>query len=63
MPSHKGGQPPLDPQHPSVSVHVRVPGPQYDALYHQASVARVTVPELIRRLLARPEPPADDEDA
>jgi hypothetical protein len=50
------GRPPLQRGDPSVSVHIRVPGSQYDRLEQQAHAARVGIPELIRRRLA------DDDD-
>jgi hypothetical protein len=42
-------RPPLDPQHPSTSVHLRLPAPQYDDTYHRAQSAGVSVPEQLRR--------------
>jgi hypothetical protein len=45
----RGGRPPLDPDDPSVDVHVRLPSKQYDAVYRLAQHARVTVPEMFRR--------------
>jgi hypothetical protein len=62
MSARKGGQPPLDPAAPSVSVHVRVTSPQYDRLYAQAHQQRVTVPEVIRRKLTAPLEPTEDDD-
>lgn len=47
------GRPPLDPSDPSTKVCIALPSKRYDALYRQASTARVSVPELIRRELAR----------
>jgi hypothetical protein len=49
----KVGRPPLDAEDPSVKVCVTLPGRRYDALYQRAAQARMGVPELIRRVLAR----------
>jgi len=56
------GRPPLQRGEPSVSVHVRVTGSQYDRLEQCARGARVNVPELIRELIARRIPRDDDGD-
>jgi len=45
----KRGRPPVDPDDPSIPVHVKLPATQYDDLYQKAQRERVTVPELIRR--------------
>jgi predicted HicB family RNase H-like nuclease len=45
------GRPPLAADDPSVDVHVRMPGKQYDAAWAQAQQDRLTVPEWIRRVL------------
>lgn len=37
----------------SVSVTIRLPATQYDRLYQQASTARVSVSEHVRRLVTR----------
>ena len=56
------GRPPLDDNDPSVAISLRVPSKQYDALYERASRERVTVPELIRRALARECRDDQDDD-
>jgi hypothetical protein len=49
----KRGRPPIDPADPvSVSLHVRVPAKQYDALCQQLRRTRETVSTLLRRGLA-----------
>lgn len=50
-PTRKRGRPALDPGDPSVAIYVTVPSRHYDQLYRQASDARVSVPELVRRSL------------
>jgi hypothetical protein len=57
--SRRPGRPPLDPEHPSATVHLTVPGPTYDAIYAQAQRDGVSIPEVIRRKLARDH--GDDE--
>ena len=47
------GRPALDPQDPSTRVCLSLPSKSYDDLYTRARHARVTVPEFIRRTLAR----------
>lgn len=47
----KRGRPPVDPDDPSVPVHVKLPATQYDQVCHKAQQAHVTVPEWIRRAL------------
>jgi hypothetical protein len=47
------GRPPLDEDDESVPVCVSLPGRQYDAMYTRAERDGVTVPEVIRRDLAR----------
>jgi len=47
------GRPPLDRSDSSVRVCVTVPSRRYDALDRDAGVARVSIPELIRRSLER----------
>ena len=47
------GRLPLDPNDPSALVHLRLPGRQYDQLFAVAQRSRMTVPEVIRRLIAR----------
>jgi hypothetical protein len=46
----------------SVSIHLRVPSRQYDAVYAQAQHARLSVPELIRRRVARGDEDEDESD-
>ena len=45
------GRPPLDPADRSVSVCVKLPSRHYDNLYRRARKARVSVPEVVRRVL------------
>jgi hypothetical protein len=45
------GRPPLDRDDPSVSISVRVPSKQYDALCARAGQKGLTLPEMIRRAL------------
>jgi hypothetical protein len=47
--TRRRGRPRLDPQQPSVSVSVKLTATQYDAVYKRARLARVSVPEIIRR--------------
>ena len=49
--ARKTGRPPLDRNHPSVPICIKVPAHHYDQLWHAARRARTTVPELIRRKL------------
>jgi hypothetical protein len=42
-----------DPTEPSVSIHLRLPPREYNALYERAERARITLPELLRRQLRR----------
>lgn len=49
---NRPGRPPLDRTDRSVGVHVKLPSRHYDALYARATGARVSVPALIRRMLA-----------
>ena len=51
--TRRNGRPPLDPADPSVSICVRVPSKRYDALQKQAAGNRVSVPELLRRAIAK----------
>lgn len=48
----KRGRPAVDPVDASTKISLTLPARQYDELYHQARLARVTVPELIRQHLA-----------
>jgi len=52
-PPKPGGRRPLEPGRASVSVTIRLPATQYDRLYKQATMARCTVPEHVRRLVIR----------
>jgi hypothetical protein len=45
------GRPPLAPDDATIEVTVRLPAKRYDALYAQARAERVSVSELMRRLL------------
>jgi predicted HicB family RNase H-like nuclease len=58
------GRPPLDRNDPSTTVHLRLPGRRYDELYAAAQRERISVPQLIREVLARvqPRPFANDEN-
>ena len=49
--ARKPGRPPLDPADSSVNVCVRLPSRRFDALYREAQRERMTMPELIRRVL------------
>ena len=51
MTPKRRGRPRLEPDDPSVDVHVRLPSKQYDAAYLRAQRERLTVPELLRRAL------------
>jgi hypothetical protein len=46
------GRPPLDATDPSVHIGVTLPTKQFDALCARAQDAAITVPEVIRRLIA-----------
>jgi hypothetical protein len=52
-PPKRGGRPAIDPENPTVSVTVRVPLKQYERLCQQATVARCSLPEHLRRLVLR----------
>jgi hypothetical protein len=56
----RNGRPPLDPSDPSVSVHFRLPGKQYDATLALARDARLDLGDYIRVALKRANatPPA-----
>jgi hypothetical protein len=56
------GRPPLQRGDPSVSVHLRVPGSQYDAAYRRAARERLSVPEYLRRASAAAFRPDGDDD-
>jgi len=63
MPEKKReGRPPLDPDDPSVQVHFRLPGKEYDRLYHEAKAARLELSDYLRRTLRRgaSRPPATE---
>jgi len=53
MNNRRNGRPPLDPADPSVSIHVRVPAKRFDLIQKQAAGNRVSVPEYIRRAVAK----------
>lgn len=53
------GRPPLDPLDPAVEFCMRLPSKHYDDLWARAKVARVSVPELVRRLLIGKVPDGD----
>jgi hypothetical protein len=50
------GRPPLDATDPSVRVGVSFPTKQFDALCARAQRAAISVPEVIRRLIADSPP-------
>jgi hypothetical protein len=50
------GRPPLDATDPSVRVGVSLPAKQFDALCTEAQRTSVSVPEVIRRLIADATP-------
>jgi hypothetical protein len=52
-PPKRGGRPAIDPENPTVSITVRVPLKQYEILCRQATVARCSLPEHLRRLVTR----------
>ena len=58
------GRPPLDERDTTVSIHLRVPSKDFDALDADVRHQRVTMPELIRRraLTRRERPREDDRD-
>ena len=45
------GRPPLDATDDTVEMCLSLPAKRYDALYAQARAQRVSVPELVRRML------------
>jgi hypothetical protein len=49
----KRGRPPIDPTDHTVSTHVRLPSREFDALCQLAQREHLSLPELIRRALAR----------
>ena len=50
----KPSRPPLDENDPVTgSVHLRLPSRVYDDLYRRAQQERISVPEVIRRAIAR----------
>jgi len=56
------GRRPLDPQHPSVLVTVRVDEHTYDALFASAQRERTTVSAVIRRALEMAARSGDNDD-
>jgi hypothetical protein len=64
--SRRPGRPPLDRADPSTKVCLALPSKGYDALYRRASIARVSVPELIRQSISGqlryPKSPERDRD-
>jgi hypothetical protein len=52
MTKRSPGRPPLDATDRSVHVDVTLPTKQFDALCTRASSAAISVPEVIRRLIA-----------
>ena len=49
--SRRPGRPPLDRTDRSVEMCLTIPSKKYDDLYARAKAERVTVPEVIRRVL------------
>jgi len=47
------GRPPLDRNDQTVVVSVAMPAKTFDLIYRRAQVERLTVPEVIRRVLRR----------
>lgn len=56
-PKRPRGRPRLDPDdpNPSAALNLRVSAKQYDEVFRQARVARLEVPEYLRRLLPQPK--------
>jgi hypothetical protein len=52
-PPKRGGRRPMEPGAASVSVTIRLPATHYDRLYKQATTARCSVSEHVRRLVTR----------
>ena len=52
-PRKRPGRPPLDKDSPSVGIHVKVSSRTYDVVYACARRERVSVPEVVRRVLTR----------
>lgn len=59
---HRTGRPPLDHQGPSRRISFRTTARKYDDLYHQAQRERVSIGEMIRRCLPKPDEGEDDDD-
>ena len=51
----RGGRRPLAPGAPSVSLHVRLSGAQYDATYADARAARLPLGAYVRQVLRNAE--------
>lgn len=49
--SNRRGRPSLSRHEPSADIHLTVPESVYDRVYARASEERVSVPEVLRRLL------------
>jgi hypothetical protein len=49
----KRGRPPLSAHEPSTRMTLALPSGLYDRAYEAAQQARVTVPEMVRRILSR----------
>jgi hypothetical protein len=60
--SRRPGRPPLAANAPSVSVHIRLPAPDYDRAYAAARHERLTVPAWIRQRVTGRVPPREDEE-
>jgi len=52
-PPKRSGRPSVAPDNPVVSITVRVPLKQYEMLCRQATIARCSLPEHLRRLVTR----------
>ena len=54
------GRPPLDDSDPCVDVHLRLPSKQYDEAWERAQRERISVPEVLRRMLQLGSKPASE---
>jgi len=52
-PRRRVGRPPLDPEDRSVTLNVRVPPKDYDAVYSEASRQRQTMAQWVRATIQR----------
>jgi hypothetical protein len=56
------GRPPLDPNDPSINISISLPSRQFDAYCKRALREGTSLPEAIRRQLARARSSGDDEE-